>query len=128
MFIYFLTLIIKIFLIVICRRILFNKLSKLNFFYFGIILGVLLVFIDIKLHDFYLDHKISMLSNSSEVMDLEDLMTDETKKLVGYIMPILEAEKISSQSKSNIKSILWNYKDNLKEKLIKENYDKSKQS
>jgi hypothetical protein len=65
------------------------------------------------------------LSNSSEVMDLEDLMTDETKKLVGYIMPILEAEKISSQSKSNIKSILWNYKDNLKEKLIKENYDKS---
>jgi hypothetical protein len=68
------------------------------------------------------------LSNSSEVMDLEDLMTEETKKLVGYIMPILEAEKISSQSKSNIKSILWNYKDNLKEKLIKENYDKSKQS
>jgi len=68
------------------------------------------------------------LSNSSEVMDLEDLMTDETKKLVGYIMPILEAEKISSQSKSNIKSILWNYKDNLKEKLIKENYDKSKQN
>ncbi|MFZ9376744.1 MAG: hypothetical protein ACO25K_06440 [Candidatus Fonsibacter ubiquis] len=68
------------------------------------------------------------LSNSSEVMDLEDLITDETKKLVGYIMPILEAEKISSQSKSNIKSILWNYKDNLKEKLIKESYEKSKQS
>jgi hypothetical protein len=73
-------------------------------------------------------NNFAKLSNSSEVMDLEDLMTDETKKLVGYIMPILEAEKISSQSKSNIKSILWNYKDNLKEKLIKENYDKSKQS
>ena len=70
-------------------------------------------------------NNFAKLSNSSEVMDLEDLMTDETKKLVGYIMPILEAEKISSQSKSNIKSILWNYKDNLKEKLIKENYDKS---
>ena len=65
-------------------------------------------------------------SNSSEViMDLEDLLTEETKKLVGYIMPILEAEKISMTSKNNIKSILWNYKDNLKEKLIKENYDKS---
>ncbi len=65
-------------------------------------------------------------SNSSEViMDLEDLLTEETKKLVGYIMPILEAEKISMTSKINIKSILWNYKDNLKEKLIKENYDKS---
>jgi hypothetical protein len=68
------------------------------------------------------------LSNSSEVMDLEDLMTDETKKLVGYIMPILEAERISSQSKLNIKSILWNFKDNLKEKLIKESYDKSNKS
>ncbi len=65
-------------------------------------------------------------SNSSKViMDLEDLLTEETKKLVGYIMPILEAEKISMTSKNNIKSILWNYKDNLKEKLIKENYDKS---
>ena len=66
-------------------------------------------------------------SNSSEViMDLlEDLLTEETKRLVGYIMPILEAEKISLTSKSNIKSILWNYKENLKEKLIKENYDKS---
>ena len=64
-------------------------------------------------------------SNSSEDMELEDLLTEETKKLVGYIMPILEAEKISLTSKSNIKSILWNYKENLKEKLIKENHDKS---
>ena len=65
-------------------------------------------------------------SNSSKVnMDFEDLLTEETKKLVGYIMPILEAEKISMTSKMNIKSILWNYKDNLQEKLIKENYDKN---
>lgn len=64
-------------------------------------------------------------SNSSEDMELEDLLTEETKRLVGYIMPILEAEKISLTSKSNIKSILWNYKENLKEKLIKENHDKS---
>ena len=71
-------------------------------------------------------------SNSSEDMELEDLLTEETKKLVGYIMPILEAERISLTSKSNIKSILWNYKDNfnkkIQEKLIKESYDKSKQS
>jgi hypothetical protein len=67
-------------------------------------------------------------SNSSEDMELEDLLTEETKKLVGYIMPILEAERISLTSKSNIKSILWNYKENLKEKLIKESYDKSKQA
>jgi len=67
-------------------------------------------------------------SNSSEDMELEDLLTEETKKLVGYIMPILEAERICLTSKSNIKSILWNYKENLKEKLIKESYDKSKQA
>jgi hypothetical protein len=71
MFIYFLTLIIKIFLIAICRKILFNKLSKLNFFYFGIILGVLLVFIDIKLHDFYLDYKISILHEKNKKLDEE---------------------------------------------------------
>ena len=72
-------------------------------------------------------------SNSSEVMqypdNLEDISTEEMRKLVGYIMPILEAEKISPQSKSNIKSILWNYKENfnkkLKEKLIKQNNDNS---
>ena len=71
------------------------------------------------------EHFMQKKSNSSENMELEDLLTEETKKLVGYIMPILEAEKISLTSKSNIKSILWNYKENLKEKLIKENYDKS---
>jgi hypothetical protein len=71
MFIYFLTLIIKIFLITICRKILFNKLSKLNFFYFGIILGVLLVFIDIKLHDFDLDYKISILQEKNKKLDEE---------------------------------------------------------
>jgi hypothetical protein len=71
MFIYFLILIIKIFLIEICRKILFNKLSKLNFFHFGIILGAFLVFIDIKLHDFYLDHKISILQEKNKKLDEE---------------------------------------------------------
>lgn len=71
------------------------------------------------------EHFMQKKSNSSEDMELEDLLTEETKKLVGYIMPILEAENISLTSKSNIKSILWNYKENLKAKLIKENYDKS---
>jgi hypothetical protein len=67
------------------------------------------------------------LSNSSKVMEnpenLEDISTDEMRKLIGYIMPILEAEKVSPQSKSNIKSMLWNYKESfnkkLQEKLIK---------
>jgi hypothetical protein len=74
-------------------------------------------------------NNFAKLSNSSEVMEnpenLEDISTDEMRKLVGYIMPILEAEKVSPQSKSNIKSILWNYKESfnkkLQEKLIKKN-------
>jgi len=64
--------------------------------------------------------------SSKEMQIIEDLLTEETRKLVGYIMPILEAERISNASKLNIKSILWNYKDNIKEKLNKQsNYDKS---
>ena len=66
-------------------------------------------------------------SNSSKVMkSIEDLLTQETAKIVGYIMPILEAEKISSVSKLNIKSILWNYKNELSEKLIKQSNDNDK--
>jgi DNA-directed RNA polymerase subunit F len=78
-------------------------------------------------------NNFAKLSNSSENMEnqenLEDISTDEMRKLVGYIMPILEAEKVSPQSKSNIKSILWNYKESfnkkLQEKLIKKNNDNS---
>ena len=74
------------------------------------------------------------LSNSSEVMEnpenLEDISTDEMRKLIGYIMPILEAEKVSPESKSNIKSMLWKYKESfnkkLQEKLIKKSNVNSK--
>jgi hypothetical protein len=71
-------------------------------------------------------NNLQSLSNSSEEMQLiENILTEETRKLVGYIMPILEAEQISSVSKVNIKAIIWNYKNNL-EKSIKqsEHYDK----
>jgi hypothetical protein len=97
-----------------------------------------------KINNNYLDYQdnkqiikeqnyFAKLSNSSENMEnpenLEDISTDEMRKLVGYIMPILEAEKVSPQSKSNIKSILWNYKESfnkkLQEKLIKKNNDNS---
>lgn len=62
-----------------------------------------------------------------EVRLIENLLTDETRKLVGYIMPILEASEVSTATKSNIKAILWNYKNNLSEKLIKQSnhYDRS---
>lgn len=74
------------------------------------------------------------LSNSSEAMEnpenLEDISTDEMRKLIGYIMPVLEAEKVSPESKSNIKSMLWKYKESfnkkLQEKLIKKSNVNSK--
>ncbi len=66
-------------------------------------------------------------NSGKEEKSIEDLLTDETRKLVGYIMPILEASEVSTATKSNIKAILWNYKNNLSEKLIKQSnhYDKS---
>ncbi len=48
-----------------------NKLSKLDFFYLGIILGAFLVFIEKKLHNFYLDHKISILQEKNKKLDEE---------------------------------------------------------
>jgi hypothetical protein len=66
-------------------------------------------------------------NSGREVKSIEELLTEETRKLVGYIMPILEASEVSTATKSNIKAILWNYKNNLSEKLIKQSnhYDKS---
>lgn len=66
-------------------------------------------------------NNLQSLSNSSrDMQSIEDLLTEETKKLVGYIMPILEAEQVLPMSKTNVKSILWNYKNNITEKLIKQ--------
>lgn len=63
-------------------------------------------------------------TNNDEIID--DFLTNEVRKLVGYVMPVLEAEKVSITSKSNIKKILWNHKENLKAKLIeKSNNDGS---
>lgn len=65
-------------------------------------------------------------SNSSKDMILiEDILTEETRKLVGYIMPILEAEQISAVSKVNIKAIIWNYKNNLEKSIKQSNYEQS---
>lgn len=56
----------------------------------------------------------------------EEILTGETRKLVGYIMPILESMQISQDQKQSIKKILWTFKENLNEKLNQEqlNYEK----
>lgn len=58
----------------------------------------------------------------------EEILTEETRKLVGYLMPILEGMQISPEQKQSFKKILWTFKDNLQEKLIQDKlkYDQSK--
>jgi hypothetical protein len=51
---------------------------------------------------------------------LEQLVNDETKKLVGYIMPILENLEVGVNERSTIKKILYTYKNNLCSMLINE--------
>jgi hypothetical protein len=60
--------------------------------------------------------------------NIEDLITEEMQKLVGYIMPILESMNCTHEQKKGFKKCLWKFKDNLSEKLISEkiNNDKSK--
>jgi hypothetical protein len=48
----------------------------------------------------------------------EEILTEETKKLVGYIMPVLEAMQANDSQRQSIKKILWTFKENLNQKLI----------
>jgi hypothetical protein len=52
--------------------------------------------------------------------NLEDLINNETRKLVGYIMPILEGQNVSENQRLSIKKILYTYKNNLCSMLINE--------
>lgn len=74
-------------------------------------------------------NNLQSLSNSSQAMSaIEDILTEETRKLVGYIMPILEAEQISSVSKINVKAIIWNYKNNLEKSIKRSNHENQSNS
>jgi hypothetical protein len=52
--------------------------------------------------------------------NLTDLINDETRKLVGYIMPILESQNVNENQRLSIKKILYTYKNNLCSMLINE--------
>tara|TARA_R110000868_G_scaffold55727_1_gene173207 strand:+ start:100 stop:294 length:195 start_codon:yes stop_codon:yes gene_type:complete len=56
----------------------------------------------------------------------EEILTEETRKLVGYIMPVLEAMQVSSDQKQSIKKILWTFKENLNLKLNQEQLNNDK--
>lgn len=44
---------------------------------------------------------------------IEDLINDETKRLVGYIMPILESMQANVDQKTSVKKILYSFKNNI---------------
>lgn len=52
--------------------------------------------------------------------NLENLINDETRKLVGYVMPILESMRADENQKSLVKKILYNHKNNICAMLINE--------
>ena len=59
---------------------------------------------------------------------LNETINDETRKLVGYIMPILESMQANDLQKSSVKKILYTFKNNLCQMLINEmSNDKSNQ-
>jgi hypothetical protein len=56
----------------------------------------------------------------------DQILTEETRKLVGYIMPVLECMKVSPDQKQSIKKILWTFKENLNLKLNQEQLSNDK--
>lgn len=61
---------------------------------------------------------------------IEEILNDEARKLVGYIMPILESMQANQEQKQSFKKVLYSYKNNVCEMLISEmnQNDKSNQS
>lgn len=59
---------------------------------------------------------------------IEEILNDEARKLVGYIMPILESMQATQEQKQSFKKILYSYKNNVCEMLINEmsNNEKSR--
>jgi len=48
---------------------------------------------------------------------IEEILNDETRKLVGYIMPVLEMVGTSQQQRDSIKKMLYTFKDKSVEML-----------
>jgi hypothetical protein len=59
--------------------------------------------------------QVKVMRNNIET--LEEILTQETRKLVGYIMPVLEAMEATDNQRQSIKKILWTFKENLSQKL-----------
>lgn len=51
---------------------------------------------------------------------LEEILNEEARKLVGYLMPILESMQATIEQKQSFKRIIYSYKNNITEMLINE--------
>jgi hypothetical protein len=56
------------------------------------------------------------MSNQSEL--IEEILTEEVKNHIGYIMQMMEVDKASPESRQNVKKTIWSLKEKLKAKLI----------
>lgn len=59
---------------------------------------------------------------------IEEILNDEARKLVGYLMPILESMQASQDQKQSFKKIIYSYKNNITEMLINEMNQNDKSS
>ncbi len=62
-----------------------------------------------------------------EKYQIEEILNEEARKLVGYMMPILESMKATTEQKQSFKKIIYSYKNNITEMLTNgmANNDKS---
>lgn len=61
-------------------------------------------------------------------LELEEVLTELTKKKIGWIMEILELSNSSQDTKQRIKKAVWNLKDEIEQSINQEkkNNDKSR--
>jgi hypothetical protein len=61
-------------------------------------------------------------------LEIDEILTDLTRKKIGWIMEILELSNSSQDTKQRVKKAVWNLKEEIKESINQEkkDHDKSK--
>jgi len=59
-------------------------------------------------------------------LEIENVLTDLTKKKIGWIMEILELSNSSQDTKQRIKKAVWNLKEEIKESINQEKQNNEK--
>jgi len=61
-------------------------------------------------------------------LEIDEILTDLTRKKIGWIMEILELSNSSQDTKQRVKKAVWSLKEEIKESINQEkkDHDKSK--